>query len=186
MTLNDLLAAQPGLMAEHKKMVLDEAGKANAPVPATVAQLKESFPGSENAEFRETCMEKSLTLEQSRGAYAAVLGAKLEAAQKVNAALAEENANLKKLGAEGRGVAPLSLGAGRDAAPGKPGTAEGYDSAVAALTSAKLKQGKPLVDARAEAYTEAARNDPDGHDAWKVREAEAMADRSAQREKQRR
>lgn len=185
MTLNELLAAQPGLMAEHEKMVLDKAARANAPVPATVAQLKEHFPGAENSLFREECLEKSLTVDGARAAYAGVIGTQLEAAKAENARLAEENSNLKKLGTQGTGTDPVAAGPGRDAG-GKPGTAEGYDSAVAALTSAKLKQGKPLVDARAEAYTEAARNDPDGHDAWKIREAEAMAERSAQREKQRR
>lgn len=75
-------AAQETNMTEQNKDIgtTDAGAQSKGPSPATIAELKAAFPKS-TAEFRESCLEKGLTLAQATSAWAGELQAQLDAAQ---------------------------------------------------------------------------------------------------------
>lgn len=145
MTLAELKAAHPELMAAHETEVraaarveFDREALAAAPKPATVAQLKAEFPGDGNAAFRENCLEGSMTMDQAKGAYAAELKKQHAAVTAERDTLKTRVTELTSLGGAGLGTGPVggSPGAGGSGA----GTFEDSVRAIAAADKVPVAQ----------------------------------------------
>ena len=151
---------------------------ANGHAPATLAQLKSEFPGAENAEFRESCQEGTLSLVAARAAFAkksnddaTVLRTELDAmtAERDAAkAEAEKSANIAaSLTAKGvsAGVPPVGHRESGTAA----GTAEAEFKALVAAVRAE-QPGMSLQHCS----TEAVRRNPDLHKRYVKESAESL------------
>jgi ClpP class serine protease len=124
--LEDLERDNPTLLSQIRTAAAADAAK---PKPATIAELKSAIPGAENAEFRENCLEKNMSLADAKGAYADHLvkaNKELEgklAAAKTEAEKAAGNSaeQERSLGDEGKGTQPVGAAPGGGAGAGGGG-----------------------------------------------------------------
>lgn len=141
----DLSAAinQPSPLQKPKgpAMTPGTSDTAIQPKAATLADLKAQFPRS-NADFRETCLEKGLTLEQAAVEYGKARDAELDA---------------ERAKSRAGGVKPLPSGAG-----GAAETAGDPIAGFKAVVAANIAAGQ----SRAKAWSNAGRDHPELREAF--------------------
>ena len=127
----------PEALAEKRPDVVAKIkeGTVVAEKPATIAELKLAFPGAENAEFRETCNEKGLTLTQAKAERGVSLADQLKAERAKTATAEARVKELEALNGAGKG-AEQPAGA---APPGKPGALDPSASKDEVRAAAKVE-----------------------------------------------
>lgn len=146
-TVAQLRAAHPDLCG-----TIENEAKASAKEPpASIAQLKAIAPGAECAEFRETCLEASMTESQATAAYAKKLRAENDTLR-ANASAAKLTPGQQALADQSAGRAdPLKL-------PGASADGGSFMGLVKSNQAKGMTQGK--------AIEAAAKANPTAHAEW--------------------
>lgn len=150
MTIEELMAAEGG-EALISKIKADAEAKGKmlaAPKPASIAELREAFPG--DSDFVLNCASAGMSMDQAKAHRSTVLEAKLAAAAeekgKLEAQLSDRHAAIGKLAAAGvrPGAAPVNFGTGAAAAPANGGADADFDDLVNAEIEARRQRNATL------------------------------------------
>lgn len=156
-----------------ENLAMEETKAGPAPVaerkPASIAELKAKFPKA-SAEFRESCLERGLTLAEATDAYLAKTQEDLDQA---NARVASTQQELEKTKAASNrpGVDPVLPSKGQSQAADTAGSAtDRWNEAIAAKVKAGMKRDR--------AISAVVKADPDLHAAYLAEHNEANGRRS--------
>lgn len=163
------------------------AAQPAARAPATVAELREAFPGDENAGFREGCLEKGLTVLEAKALRWDEQVRSGEARQRVEAALGSAGKGARAAGfdtKEGQG-GPAGGSANRKPGQVIPRVAGGGPAPLAGARTymEAVQYYRDAGETEGTAYMLAKRYHPQLHAAWKVEQAEALKAQRAETQK---